>query len=83
MFTALAVPGVAAIIHGRVINVIAGARKAPVALGWIIATAALNAAGAVVYATKVSLCRPITIYTICVVPVDITLMRSSVSGEIS
>lgn len=53
MFTGLAVPGLAAIIHGRVIKVKAGARKAPISLWWIITTGVLNAAGAVVYAAKV------------------------------
>jgi len=53
LFAGLAVPGLAAIIHGRVISVKAGARKGPIALGWIIATAVLNAAGALVYAAKV------------------------------
>jgi len=53
MFAGLAVPGLAAIIHGRVIKVKAGARKAPISLWWIITTGVLNAAGAVVYAAKV------------------------------
>lgn len=55
MFAGLAVPGLAAIIQGQVTNVVAGARKGPIAYGWIIATGVLNAAGALVYATKVCL----------------------------
>jgi len=55
MFAGLAVPGLAAVIHGRVKGYKAGARKGPIALWWIIATAVLNAAGGAVYAAKVCL----------------------------
>jgi hypothetical protein len=51
MFTALAVPGVAAILHGRYL--VTGNLDRPISLGWIGATALLNASGALLYGSKV------------------------------
>jgi len=49
MFGCLALPGVVAVVHGRYLANQEG--DIPLTTGWLIATAALNALGAVFYAT--------------------------------